>query len=169
MQAELKQGKEEVQRLKAAVLESEAAVLQKERQIVDMKKQMKEERRRAEAPLQMDQAVQADLIQHEDQEVQVLLQTLCIMLGSPYWRRQAVADPVLPHGGNYALALITTVKLQVKECCSAVSSMRHIVYPEAFQTICWLTSKRFVQQHRCASQPVVVFSTLLMQCKGQHV
>ena len=71
LQAELKQGKEEVQKLKAALLESEAAVLQKERQLVDLKGQMKEERRRAEAPLQMDKAVQADPIQHADLEVQV--------------------------------------------------------------------------------------------------
>ena len=71
MQAELKQGKEEVQRLKAALLESQAAVLQKQRQLVDMKKQMKEERRRAEAPLQMDQAVQTDAVQHADLEVRV--------------------------------------------------------------------------------------------------
>lgn len=71
IQAELKQGKEEAQRLKAALLESEAAVLRKERQLVDLKKQMKEERRRAEPPLQMDQAVQAEPIQHADLKVQV--------------------------------------------------------------------------------------------------
>lgn len=71
LQAELKQGKEEVQKLKAALLESEAAALQKERQLVDLKKQMKEERRRAEAPLQMDQAVQSDPGQHADMAVQV--------------------------------------------------------------------------------------------------
>ena len=71
LQAELKQHKEEVQRLRAALLDSEAAVLQKERQIIDMKKQMKEEQRRAEAPLQMDQAVQADPIQHAHLAVQV--------------------------------------------------------------------------------------------------
>ena len=70
-QAELKQHKEEAQRLKAALLDSEAAVLQKERQIIDMKKQMKEEQRRAEAPLQMDQAVQASPIQHAHLAVQV--------------------------------------------------------------------------------------------------
>ena len=71
LQAELKQGKEEVQKLKAALLQSEAAVLQKERQLVDLRKQMKEEWRRAEAPLQMDQAVQTDAMQHADLEVQV--------------------------------------------------------------------------------------------------
>lgn len=59
MQAEVKKGKEEVQRLTAALLDQEAALLQRDRQLADLKKQLKEERRKAEAPLQMDQAVQA--------------------------------------------------------------------------------------------------------------
>ncbi len=71
MQAELKTGKEEIQRLKAALLDQEAAVLQRERQLADLKKQLKEERRKAEAPLQMDQAIQARPVQYADLEVQV--------------------------------------------------------------------------------------------------
>lgn len=55
----MKKGKEEVQRLTAALLDQEAALLQRDRQLADLKKQLKEERRKAEAPLQMDQAVQA--------------------------------------------------------------------------------------------------------------
>ncbi|KAL0042004.1 hypothetical protein WJX77_000403 [Trebouxia sp. C0004] len=71
MQAELKKGKEEIQRLKAALLEQEGAVLQRERQVADLKRQLKEERRKGEAPLQMDQAIQADPVQCADLQVQV--------------------------------------------------------------------------------------------------
>ncbi|KAL0050310.1 hypothetical protein WJX82_008729 [Trebouxia sp. C0006] len=70
MQAELKKGKEEIQRLKAALLDQEGAVLQRERQLADLKRQLKEERRKGEAPLQMDQAIQADPVQCADLEVQ---------------------------------------------------------------------------------------------------
>jgi len=70
-QAELKKGKEEIQRLKAALLDQEAAVLQRERQLADLKRQLKEEQRKGEAPLQMDQAIQADPVQYADLEVQV--------------------------------------------------------------------------------------------------
>ena len=59
MQAELKQGKEEVQKLKAALLDLEAVVLQRDRQLADLRRQLKEVHRRAEGPLQMDQATQA--------------------------------------------------------------------------------------------------------------
>ncbi|DBA85377.1 TPA: hypothetical protein ACH3X2_006056 [Trebouxia sp. C0005] len=69
MQAELKKGKEEIQRLKAALLDQEGAVLQRERQLADLKRQLKEERRKGEAPLQMDQAIQADPVQCADLEV----------------------------------------------------------------------------------------------------
>ncbi len=70
-QAELKKGKEEIQRLKAALLDQEGAVLQRERQLADLKRQLKEERRKGEAPLQMDQAIQADPVQYADLQVQV--------------------------------------------------------------------------------------------------
>lgn len=82
-QAELKKGKEEIQRLKAALLDQEGAVLQRERQLADLKRQLKEERRKGEAPLQMDQAIQADPVQCADLEVQVrdaaLTALLCIV------------------------------------------------------------------------------------------
>ena len=71
LQAELKKGKEEIQRLKAALLDQEGAVLQRERQLADLKRQLKEEQRQGEAPLQMDQAIQADPVQCADLQVQV--------------------------------------------------------------------------------------------------
>ena len=71
LQAELKKGKGEIQRLKAALLDQEGAMLQRERQLADLKRQLKEERRQGEAPLQMDQAIQADPVQYADLQVQV--------------------------------------------------------------------------------------------------
>lgn len=47
-------------------------MLQRERQLADLKRQLKEERRKGEAPLQMDQAIQADPVQCADLEVRVL-------------------------------------------------------------------------------------------------
>ena len=46
-------------------------MLQRERQLADLKKQLKEARRQAEAPLQMDQATQAEPVQSADVQVQV--------------------------------------------------------------------------------------------------
>ena len=81
-QAELKKGKEEIQRLMAALLDQEAAVLHRERQLADLKRQLKEERRKGEAPLQMDQAIQAEPVQYADLEVQVWDAALTAFLGS---------------------------------------------------------------------------------------
>ena len=41
LQAELKAGKEEVQKLKAALLDQEAAVLQRDRQLAERRRQLK--------------------------------------------------------------------------------------------------------------------------------
>ena len=71
LQAQLKEGREEVQRLKAALLDQEAVVLHRDRQLADLRKQLKDERRKAEAPLQMDQAIQAEPVQYAHLEVQV--------------------------------------------------------------------------------------------------
>lgn len=71
LQAELKKGKEEVQRLKATLLEQEAAVLQRDRQLADLRKELKEAVRKAEPPMQRDQAVQSMLVILQDQQTQV--------------------------------------------------------------------------------------------------
>lgn len=66
----------------AALLDQEAAVLHRERQLADLKRQLKEERRKGEAPLQMDQAIQAEPVQYADLEVQVWDAALTAFLGS---------------------------------------------------------------------------------------
>ena len=96
VQAELKAGKEEVQRLKAALLEQEAAVLQRERQLADLKKQIKEARRQAEAPLQMDQAIQAEPVQSADVQVQVCFH-------KPVYTAILHADPCLQYESTLLL------------------------------------------------------------------
>ena len=74
LQAELKEGKQEVQRLKATLLEQEAAVLQRDRQLADLRKELKEALRRAEPPMQRDQAVQSILVTLQEQQTQVSVQ-----------------------------------------------------------------------------------------------
>lgn len=71
MQKEVKEGKQEVQRLKAALVEQEAAVLQRDRQLTDLRKQLKDALRQAEPPMQRDQAVQSMLAHQQDQQTQV--------------------------------------------------------------------------------------------------
>ena len=71
LQEDLRKGKEEVHRLKAALLEQEAALLQRDRQLADLRKELTEAICKAEAPLQRDQAMQCNPLLQDDQATQV--------------------------------------------------------------------------------------------------
>ena len=112
-QAELKKGKEEIQRLKAALLDQEGAVLHRERQLADLKRQLKEERRKGEAPLQMDQAIQADPVQCADLQVQAWDAALtaplwsCAYLSCKDSSSIHVSPAALPHTAAIASSFTT--------------------------------------------------------------
>lgn len=113
VQAELKVDKEEVQRLKAALLEQEAAVLQRERQLADLKKQLKEARRQGEAPLQMDQATQAEPVQSADVQVQVCFH-------KPVYTAILQADPCLQYEATLSLSCMHCSSRSVQHASSSI-------------------------------------------------
>lgn len=71
LQKDLSESKDEVQRLKAALLEQGGAMLQRDRQLADLRKELTEALRNAEPPVQRDQALQCGPLPQHNQETQV--------------------------------------------------------------------------------------------------